>query len=771
VTLGSGNVLLEFWFPEKWVGSRPRAYSLKKEISDELELERRESMSVDDSGWSRRRGRGAAWLLVGVLLAAAWTSTPASAQRPPRPSTILIRAAGSKRIELGPFDDGRLQVVAFLRVPERSLGELPEGPDDDEGLSQEVETFRKLVTSLCKQREGSIDGSLVLLEEELPELATPEKEVKGLRVLTGLAKDNEDLAREWLVGERAGLWLLGPRGEVLGAYDWEQRDLAGARLAECLTTWQPVKVEHLWGRIEHAGSSWRHALDLVVGKDWRAERDTLLTTLDRARDAHRDVWRNEVRRGATEEVAVRLAAQILLHRAVEEEVPQELLDWIGEKRTRKSSPELEVLGDWLAFERGEFDEKRLARELFPSDAEDRQAALVALYRMRLRSPVLSGLTRDVLLRASSRHWELRSMAARVLAEASSPGVGAPASPELDLEVLRGLAGDEAWQVRLAFAELVGGRPERAATVVMVDALASEPHPLVVEGLVSALRRSTGANYGAQATAWQRFLERQPEDWSPVPRPLHEWSPPQASLVSVSDAEFWSDGRGERGTFSVEGIFDTELSRVLYVLDASESMEWGLDEEVVRQLEAQCEGFDGEDAIGIVAFSEFASTLGTSENRPKLQSATPRTCAKLIESYAGREKSKKTDFGAALTAAFEYEGFDEVVLLSDGVPSIGLMQSEVELVALLDHLNLVRRARVSTVLISIGKSYIYEDLGSLDMPLPTDEEREAWHRQQTPWLRNSQPYQLLQALARPYGGSCRIGFGTKLYSRNGVPSND
>ena len=628
----------------------------------------------------------------------------------------------------------------------------------DRGREERYELDELAMSTRLSQWGEEAGGRLELLEVYVVgEDAAPSHHRYGERHLRLQVQrgPNADALREWMPLWQGRLTLIGPGGSFLGG--WEAATAghwvyAGHALNKALEDWLGPAFEELWRAVEAAGPSWRAAVEPLAA--WRrsaaaAELEARLAPLLEV--SHRDPGAAAAR--------VRLGALLLLAARSGAELSESALRQLRRGRLYKDSPLVRAADVWYRAARTADPAGREAAlaELFGGRRGDGVEELVAVRRLALRGSALERRAAELLADSRPADWERRSLLLRLLADRSAPGQWLPgdaSEPGLPLPSVPGIEEEPSWRVRLAWAEALAAFPRREAVRELIDGLARESHPRVIERLAASLEALTGMRHGARVDAWERWFAELPEDWRTRAAPEPPWAPgPPAPVPEFTSAQ--------------EGFFRTDLERVVFVIDVSQSMRDGLADEVRRNLERQLDLFEADAQLGLVLFAERAFHR---ETRPVLRSAGARVKADLVRFYEGQPKEGKTDLGAALEAAFAYPEVEHVFLVTDGFPTEGEHRSAAELVELADRLNAVRRVRLDTLLLRVGGQYFEEDLGGRELPVPTEAERARWAREAR-GLAARDDFSILHALSAHHEGRTRVGFANQRYSRDGPPPED
>ncbi len=664
---------------------------------------------------------------------------PAGADDEHLPPLVLVDERGGEllRDDWTHFGDG---FHAVLFADAARLGEYDE---DEVELSARLSRWLEIEPGALEV----IEVYVVPADEE----ATAHRYGPTHRRIAIHAAHNAAVVEQWMPAPSGRLTLVGPAGRRLGTWDandrirWEDAERV---LRTRLEQWLGPPLGQMWADVVGATVVWRRAFDRVVS--WRrrppaaevaALLEPLLETKPRAADA--------------DEAAVRVAALLCLAARAAEPLPERLAKDVERSRLVGDRPRLALAAGWYRASRAK-DPAPVLAELLPRRDDERARTLVDLRALRLRSASVATTLVGWLAQTRPADQELRSQALRYLAELRAPGerlANEDAGADVPLPRPPGIDGDEHWETRLAYAEALGGYASREAVALLIAALDGEQHPRVKDALVGSLAGLTGLTL-QDAAVWRAWLAERSERWKPgKPAPI-PFRP-----RSVSDIGRYVDPK--------VSFFGTELDHVLFLVDVSESMRDGFEDEVERNLALELESMDEDVRVGLTLFSAEPRHR---ETKPALRPATERVKKDLLRFYEAEPKQGLTDYAAALAAAFEYEDLEQVVLVTDGFVTEGTERTNAELVELVDRLNALRRVRIDTLLLLEGRRYFFDEVPGDEVPAPTADERKKWAAA-TEGLELRPDVSLLHALAGYHDGRCRIAFANQLYARTGLPSDD
>ncbi|MEO0652452.1 MAG: VWA domain-containing protein, partial [Planctomycetota bacterium] len=250
----------------------------------------------------------------------------------------------------------------------------------------------------------------------------------------------------------------------------------------------------------------------------------------------------------------------------------------------------------------------------------------------------------------------------------------------------------------------------------VELLIAERTPEAVEALIDALGelegrdqravsdglwRISGLQLGLRAKSWQAWWDDVREGFEPL-------SPEETELLLEERRREAEEGGTSASFFGVE----LESRRVCFIVDTSGSMDeltsWGRtdrdDGGVARdtrldvakaELAAALDALPPGTLFNVVVFSNDADVW-----EGRLQPANPSTVRK-AKAFVDRQKAKGgTNLYAALRVAFEDQGLDSLVLLSDGEPSMGKLRDPEAILGAIERWNGGRGVRIDCIAIGI-----------------------------------------------------------------------
>lgn len=386
---------------------------------------------------------------------------------------------------------------------------------------------------------------------------------------------------------------------------------------------------------------------------------------------------------------------------------------------------------------------------------DRQAAIITLVAALERADALPALRRC----GESKSWRVRAAAAAALGALDAPACKADlkrlaSDPHLRVRVaaLEGLAGaldegstrvlrkavksDEAWQARLAALRALGAREregDRALSRAVVgdldqqwqvrlaaaEALSGWRSPLAVEALIEALPRSERESERLHAELLRALVDLTAQPFQLRDEWRAWWRGAKAGFTFPDAPAGDDDPRRTRVRFYGLPI---ESDAVCFVIDASGSMDepaTGAEQgtrvasappvegptklQVARrELKAALEALPPDACFGVLLFHDALVPIAQAPVR-----ATRENVARALAAVDAYAPSGSTDLYAALEAFFRGSEpgdpeaaarveFDTLVLLSDGLPTAGIVTDPAELRRRVQGWNRFARTKVHTV---------------------------------------------------------------------------
>jgi len=261
-------------------------------------------------------------------------------------------------------------------------------------------------------------------------------------------------------------------------------------------------------------------------------------------------------------------------------------------------------------------------------------------------------------------------------------------PELALATLETRLEDEAWAVRDAAVEVLGSMRSLPATLLLAHHMERESG-LVRDETYVLLRGLTGQDFGPVPRAWSRWLEAQPDDYE---------LPSADEAVEMLDelAKKKASNNSGYGSADYHGIA-VRPGGVLFILDTSGSMGFNYTPDAqlfhdyfVKQLVETIGRLNSDHKFGIVTFNGGATPWKSEliEANDESKAAAERYL-KSLEPWGG------TNLGDALRFPFSMDGVQQVYLMTDGDPTVGVTLKS-SIVDWITEQNRSRRIRFHTI---------------------------------------------------------------------------
>ncbi|MCR9244320.1 MAG: VWA domain-containing protein [bacterium] len=322
----------------------------------------------------------------------------------------------------------------------------------------------------------------------------------------------------------------------------------------------------------------------------------------------------------------------------------------------------------------------------------------------------------------------------------------PASSTFAVRAALGRLGQTTWRGDMAILRLLDDIRSKDAIPALISVLETyrDNPDMVKNGKLSSLVKHRCHELLVQMTG-AVFPASQPDKWRDL------WTKEQ-DKIDVRQRH----GVKTAATTVASGFcgIPVEGSRVVFILDLSGSMKFAMKRKdgddstrmdyARRELELAMNSISDQSAFNLITFD--GSDEAEVWNK-KLVPATPRNREKFIKHLHKLEPDGGTNLWSSLEAALEisrmtygdtYEKVvDEIFLLSDGAPSAGEVLDPVEILRLVKEANRFAKVRINTVFISSEE--------------PEDRRR----RNDTPWMDEIKPEELMRRLAKENGGKCVI----------------
>lgn len=510
----------------------------------------------------------------------------------------------------------------------------------------------------------------------------------------------DDVGRAYGVEGVSALYLLGPDGRVLANGDWD----AGA---------SPERVDALVR--EAVGPPIAESLQAVAGTpSWHLVRET---------------WHGLLARNRTEfEPATWTAAAKLGRRAVDV-----LLLAAAEGRASRPPVALPPATD-LHSRVAEARHARRRGEAAPWDAllpalsnprsDDCRALVDALLDLGVPDADLRAPLEKVAQRAE---WEAASTALRCLRwqECDDPP-----------RAIRRLEKEKTWQVRLALAEALRAYRHKESVDALLGLL-GDRRLRVRDAAVRSLEELTGESLGTSQKRWAEWRRAQGADLRFAPRVISRYTPLKRDAHKYAHRDYYG--------------LQVASNEVVFVLDKSDSMYYGLFDGVVEEMEAHLASAGPTTKFNVVEFD--------AEPRAWQKKLVPANAANLRDAVAWLRRS--TPYGPTNVIDSLREGLrtpdvDSVVLLSDGLPNRGEPARPGGILEAVQRENRYARVAIHTVLLLEGRRFPHDAPRGKDAPPLDDGEkarREAWRA----GAAKTELGSFLKELAEGNDGTFGVGF--------------
>lgn len=248
-----------------------------------------------------------------------------------------------------------------------------------------------------------------------------------------------------------------------------------------------------------------------------------------------------------------------------------------------------------------------------------------------------------------------------------------------VEALRALGKENPIPLQLEALEILGRDPKTGDIRYLIEVV-DYAEGRVQSEAVTLLQSITGYRIGADARSWRYFMLKHDAEGTEFRR---EAGPSEAS----------------HQTLSYMGI-PIQGERIVFVLDASGSMNAPLAERTrqsrgsraVTELAELLPRLPEQAAFDIVFFESKIDGFGGG----RLVDRKSKRLEEASDWLAGRSFDGGTNLFGGLEEAFARKGVEEIILLTDGMPSVGEVQSTHRILAWVQRWNRWRKVRVSTI---------------------------------------------------------------------------
>jgi hypothetical protein len=216
----------------------------------------------------------------------------------------------------------------------------------------------------------------------------------------------------------------------------------------------------------------------------------------------------------------------------------------------------------------------------------------------------------------------------------------------------------------------------------------------------------------------------------------------------------SEARHEREyAFSHNAFFGARIhsDRLVFVLDKSDSMYYGLYDQVVEEVGIFLASALPTTFYGVIEFAEEPHVW-----RRKLSPVNASNTEELLTWLHRAKPYGPTNIMDSLQLALETADVDSIVLLSDGLPNRGRATEPADILAAVRKVNRYARVAVHTLLMQEGRRFPHDGPKGDDRPPLDEEERERrrWIRDDAP---NTELGAFMMALAEQNEGTFDVVF--------------
>jgi len=272
--------------------------------------------------------------------------------------------------------------------------------------------------------------------------------------------------------------------------------------------------------------------------------------------------------------------------------------------------------------------------------------------------------------------------------------------DADEAVLKGLA-DPAWEVRLTVAELIGRSkaadrsiPFRKRIIEMlIKVVVVEPDKRVRNYMRGALYELTNQDFGTDKKKWEEWWQKHKARYG-IPREKETDEPPTKGKIRTEVVP-WEEE--ETPTKPRPRFFGEEISkkRVFFVIDVSGSMSepasGGTKLDVVKkEMKNAIQAMDETYKFNMLFYNH-----GYRMWKPSLQKATKQVKAQAVTEIDRQMPMGMTNIWAAVKKAMEDGDTKLIILLSDGLPTAGITDTN-KILEDVKKWNKYRKIQINTV---------------------------------------------------------------------------
>jgi len=538
---------------------------------------------------------------------------------------------------------------------------------------------------------GKDADALQALRETAPDLGWP---------VAASGEVAYQIAAAYGVESLTALFLLSPEGKVLESGEWDV-STAAAEIAEIVDRAAGPPLE---GTLR----------TLAQSTDWRLFRELWHGLVARKRTFFQpELWKTATRLSPR-------AAWVLLLAAAHEKRDQaprmSAVDLHG--KLALAFYELTRNGKRESFDALLEDAKRLR-------SDECLAFTDAVYDLGLNGDEVRAALEHIASRSSRN--ETASMALRALEFSDTT---------LSPRPLRKLARHKRWQVRLALAEALRAYRNKDSLDTLIQLL-GDKRLRVRTRAQKSLELLTGEQHGTSQKQWARWRKAQGEGIRFRPREISRRNPFRKSGHKYA----------HRGYYGVQ----VASNQIIFVLDKSESMYYGLFDGVVEETRAHLESAGPTTKFNVIEFD--------AEPRAWQKALVPAHPANIRDAVTFLQRAKPygpTNVIDSLRMALGSKELDAIVFLSDGLPNRGTPSDAAGILSALRRENRYDRIAIHTVLLLRGRGFKYDAPRGKDVPPIDDKER----ARRAAWRKDAHKTPLgsfLKRLADDHDGTFGIGF--------------
>jgi hypothetical protein len=258
-----------------------------------------------------------------------------------------------------------------------------------------------------------------------------------------------------------------------------------------------------------------------------------------------------------------------------------------------------------------------------------------------------------------------------------------------------------WQVRLALAEALRAYRHKQAVDALIQML-GDARMRVREKALDHLELLTGESLGPSQKAWGKWRSAQGTELRLRPREISVYRPFRPSDRKYAHKEYYG--------------LQVASDRVVFVLDKSDSMYYGLFDGVVEEMRAHLDSAGPTTKFGVIEFSDKPTPW-----RAELVAAHEQNVEEAVKFLHRELPFGATDMIAALKMSLATPEVDAIVLLSDGLPNRGDPKKPEGILAAVGKLNRYQRVTIHTVLLLRGRAFPHNGPRGKDIPPLNDAE--------------------------------------------------